>query len=190
MQKFISITALLMLTFLGIILMLQNNQTISGYASKDQVIITIQLEPEYANTKIGGTILLGITLIKLGSHEIEDVTITLFIKDETGKKERISSETAALQTRTSLVTNLRIPENIKSNSFEIAVEATDTNTGELLGTATQRILLTKSLRIKFAQNWQIPVTVAGIVLLFLIISLIAFNHKKIPTKKEKEHLFK
>lgn len=190
MQKFISITALLMLTLFGIVLMLQDNQSISGYASKDQVIITLQLEPEYANAKTGEIILMGITLVKLGSHEIEDVTIDVFLRDGTEEKQRVSSETVALQTRTSLIVDVRISEEIKSKSFEVIIEATDTNTGELLGTATQRILLTDSLKIKFVENWQVPVTAAGIVLLLLIISLIAFHHKRIPTKKEREHLFK
>ncbi|MEK6898725.1 MAG: hypothetical protein AABW79_01375 [Nanoarchaeota archaeon] len=178
MKRFIGVSSLIILLLMFSIYFFQQNPAISGFALKDSVLIYIQLQPEYANTENGKDILLGITLIQLKEREIRDVLISLSIKDENGVRYKVSSETIALQTRASLVSNFRVPENLDSKSFEIEVDVTDTETNEQLGFTSQRILISKGYQIKLGENWIIAILIIAGIIITLITLMIMIDHKK------------
>src|SRR3989344_3676963 len=110
----------------------ETDRSLSGFASKESIITTIQLEQDYSELKEGDTNLIGITLIRLGGEEKKDYVVTMFLEDENGLKTGISSQTIAVETRASLVMELNIPKDSDSKSYTLSVEVRDINDDSLI----------------------------------------------------------
>ncbi len=161
----------------------ENPFILSGLSTEEQILIYVQLEPEYARVATGSQFFLGVTLIKLGDTNRKDVLVTLFLKEVNGKNLPLSSQTAAIETRASLILALKVPDSLQTNSYQIYLEVTDVKTGELLASASQRILVFDNFSIKFndksAYVLVVLVFVMVVTLLYSLYHHFTFHHTRL-----------
>ena len=176
---------LLVLTFfLLFLVLLLKFSSITGSATRDPIIVDIQLEPEYSQIESGDNILLGVRLINQYWQEgdgIKDITVKTFVKDSEGSKILLNSQTTAVgKSAGSLILSLFIPKELKASNYEIVVEVEDTETKEILGSSTQRIIvLNEREYLKLEENslFFIKIILGVIAFLLLTIIFILFKRK-------------
>ena len=144
------------------------NFPFSGFASEG-ILTYVQLQPEYSIVESGDKIILGISLVQLGNRERRDVVVSLFLNGDDNKKLLLSSQSIALETTSSSIFELNIPEELKSDSYEIDVEVRDTK-NELLSSTSQRIFINKNFFIKINKDHIFYL----LLILFVIVASILF----------------
>jgi len=164
------------------ILLYQQEGNLLGFVSKESVITTIQLEQDYSKVKEGDTILIGITLVKLGGGGTKDYLVTMFLEDAEGLKKSISSQTIAVETRASLVMELDIPKISDSESYLLHVEVRDSHDNKLISSVSQRVILFKDLYIKINYRGLLFVILIALVVLIILLVII-WRNSRISGKK-------
>lgn len=174
-----------------IIFIISPNRTIHGLFSDDSIITYVQLEPEYVQIEKNEELILGITLIKLRDDERKDVTVSLFLKGE-DSRELLLSETVALETKVSLIVKPRIPNNldIKDDSITLEVEVKDTESGKILSTTTQRIIINDEFYILLNEDSMLYLLIIGAMIIIGIIIRIILAKDKISYSRGENDSFK
>jgi len=117
-----------------------------GYvASQENVVLSISIEPEYSIVSVGDKVIMQINLIQLGDQKRRDVIVSLSLIDNENKTIYESTQTIALETRASLVSQLRIPENTDNGIYEVNAKILDMTEKNLLGKASKEIVVEKSV---------------------------------------------
>ena len=180
MKRNILIVALVIVLLIAVILIINNNIKLSGFSSKESIITYIQLEPEYSEASAGDSIILGVTLVRLGGNEAKDVTVNAIIEDAQGLKQSISSQTIALETRASLIIELTAPKKLNSNSYHVLIEVRDTKTNELLSVARQKILSLDNIYLQFNEKTLLYVILLSLIVIIALLVIIwrIMAHKK------------
>ena len=177
-----------------IVLLTRTNLPSSGLAIKDPVGVFIHLEPEYANVNHGETVVIGITLVQFGENKRHDVKMDLIIKGKNGEVITTNSETLALGSEVSIVREIKLPEEVKADSYTIIIEVRDGKTNELIGSTSQRILSFDNVKIRLSPSNMpyiiIIIIIIAIMILVMIALIIIHNHLLSKSQKINIHLNK
>ncbi|MCX6749218.1 MAG: hypothetical protein NTW17_00535 [Candidatus Pacearchaeota archaeon] len=114
-------------------------------ASQENVALSINIEPEYSIVSVGDNVIMQINLIQLGDQKRRDVIVSLSLIGNENKIIYESTQTIALETRASLISQLRIPENTDNGIYNVNVEILDMTEKNLLGKASKEIVVEKSV---------------------------------------------
>jgi hypothetical protein len=172
-----------LLIFLFFVIILLNLNYINSQAN---IVLSIDVEPEYSIVSAGDPVIMQINLIQLGGgQEKKDIIVSLCLVDSEGKASLFSTETISLETRASLVSRLDIPENANNGIYKINVEIFDINEKNMLGKASKEIIIEKT-RITRGDIYLIGFCLSIIILFILIIVLYRqnkFYHSKTKITK-------
>ena len=188
----ISLYFLLLLFFIVALFFINGQSKISGFVPHESIFTYIRLEPEYSKVRAGDNIILGIRLVRLGGEGRKDVTLNFLMKKKDGQFILINSQTVAVETQASFVNELNIPEELKKDSYSINVEVRDVETGELISSATQRILVFDNLFINFSERnviWIIIIASAFIIFALLIVIIKLLLKKDKSEEKLRTHKY-
>jgi len=170
MNKKVIVAIIVLACLLGAFIIFSRGGRLSGFSSKESIIINTQLDQEYSEVRQGDPIFIGINLIRLGGGERKDYIVNTIVEDADGLRTSISSQTIALDTTASLVVKIDTSRRVDSDSYNIIVEVRDSQSNELLSTAAQRIVLFKDFYIKV--NYKDLLYFVSIFLIVVVVLLI------------------
>lgn len=156
--------------------------SLSYITSQANVVLSIDIEPEYSIVSAGDPVIIQINLIQLGNQERKDVIVLLSLVNSEDKASLLSTETIALETRASLVSRLDIPEKATSGVYTVNVEVFDINKTNILGKAS-RIIIIEKTRISRGDIYLIGFYLSIIVSFVLLIILYRQNRYYRPKTK-------
>ena len=166
--------------------------TIGYVSSQESVTLSIKIEPEYSIVSIGDNVIMQINLIQLGDQKRRDVIVSISLIDTENKTIDRSTQTIALETRASLVSQLRIPENTDNGIYKVNAEVFDMSEKSLLGKASKDIIIERSIVTR--EDVYLVGFFLGIILLFVLIVLYeknkALSSKAKVTKSDIEEYLK
>ena len=161
----------LILLTLGIIIIL-TALAIKIQASDSQIIVKINIEPEYTQISPSEEVIIQIALLSLNTGSVKDVKIKTSLFNEDKDEISIKEQTLALETQASFIKTVKIPENVKEGVYEIQIEVTDISNEELLGIASQRVIVTNKNILESVSYDNVLKLALSILILSLIIFLI------------------
>lgn len=161
---------------------------ISGLASNDQVIVSVKLEPSYPIAR-GSLVIMEVKIYQPVTIGERDVDIDYYLVDDK-EKQKIKSETVALDTYLSIISKMEIPPNVEGSSVNLEIEVLDPKTKELLGSANQRVMLYDKWPIiirRLATFIAISLVIIAIILLIMLLLKCRNNLTKpiIPVRSAK-----
>ena len=187
MKRTLFVACITIVVFLLLSFCFSKGTSFSGLATDERILTYTQLEPEYAKVAPGDSLVLGVTMVKLGATDRKDVVVGLFIKDAQGASKLLSSQTVALETKTSLILAVDVPDALKSNAYTLFLEVRDLKTNDLLATASQRILVFHNFSIKFDGKNDVLLIVLTLVVLLLVLDLVHRYYLARSLVKKRQH---
>ncbi len=169
-QIILVLIILLFLIFVGI------KSKISGLVSNDQVIVSAKLEPSYPIAR-GSLVIVEIKIYQPASVGDRDITLSYYFV-ENNVKQKVRSQTVALDTYLSTISKLEIPESIKGNSINLEIEVSDSETQELLGATSQTIILYDRWSVAFSKHLLAFMAIALVITAIILLIILFFKCRK------------
>ncbi len=166
----------------------------AGYvASQENITLFINIEPEYSIVSVGDKVIMQINLIQLGDQKRRDVIVALSLIDTENKTIDRSTQTIAFETRASLISQLRIPENTDNGIYKVNAEIFDMAEENLLAKASKEIIIERSI-VTRADVYSVGFYLSLVALFVLLIMVYkrnkALNSKGKITKLDVEEYLK
>ena len=159
---------------------------ISYVDSQANISLSVDISPKYSIVSAGDDVIMQINLMQSGGQSRKDVIVAVSLFDSSNQGILKSTETVALETRASLVSELSIPENTKSGIYNVKVEIFDVNEKDLFAKTSKEITVKNKITAK-------DIYFVGsllIIIAFIIFIIILYKHNRDLQRSHKQKITK
>lgn len=148
-QKFLmKVTILIgiMLMILSVIIAQEGSIT-GNTLVKHSIVMSVTIPEEYRSVESKEDIIFQVHLRQLGDFpQLRDIILHSYLKDTSGNRFELGSETLAIQTQASTIVVRRVPE-LDTKKYTLVVEAKSVDEENILGEASYEITVDEEIKL-------------------------------------------